>query len=91
MDLVIFFLSLWFSGKAGLATYKVHIYKFQCSMSDSSFPILHSRSRMGSLSVVVSEPPYLRLMDIPQLTQCKLQKLIIIIIIIIMTTVNCYS
>ena len=69
-DLVIFFLSYWFSGEAGMATHEV--YEFQYSMSDSPFLILHSPSRMGCLSVVLSEPPYLRLMDIPQLTQCKL-------------------
>ena len=78
MDLVIFFLSLWFGGEAGMATYKV--YKFLYSVSDSPFPIPHSPSRMGCLSVVLSEPPYLRLMDIPQSTQCKLkQKLHVIL------------
>ena len=73
MDLVVFLLSHWFCGEAGMATYKV--CEFHYFISDFPFPILHSPSRMGCLSVVLSEPPYLRLMDIPQLTQCRLKKI----------------
>ena len=51
-------------------TYQTHAtlhYFVPCHGLVSLSPLLF---RLGCLSVVLSEPPYLRLMDIPQMTQC---------------------